>query len=190
MIEHEDYIITQLKGGNDQAYRYLFDHYYVRLCRIAQLYVKDSFVSENIVGDLFFYLWERRETIDIHTSLGSYLFTSVRNRSLNYLQQVSVVLETRLAFSTDDLSDFGTLSSESTPLEDLIEKELESQINTAVTHLPEECKRVFQLSRYDQLSHEEIAQRLGISVNTVRYHIKNALSILRKNLQEYMNMFL
>lgn len=190
MIEHETYIISQLVEGKDSAYRHLYEHYYVRLCRVAKMYVGDAFVSENIVGDLIFYLWEHRETLEIHTSLSSYLFTAVRNRCFNYLQQASVTRETRLSTFSDELLDMGLQHSDSSPLGEIIENELEKHIDKSIANLPDECRTVFQMSRQNELSYEEISQLLGISVNTVRYHIKNALAKLRSNLKEYMTMFL
>ena len=79
--------------------------------------------------------------------------------------------------------------SESSPLGVIIEKELENRINESIDHLPEECRNVFKLSRFENLSYDEISERLGISVNTVRYHIKNALATLRTNLREYLTLF-
>lgn len=189
MIEHEEFIITQLKEGNESAYRYIYDKYYVRLCRVAKLYTRDNYVSENLVGDLVFYLWENRENISIHSSLSSYLFTSIRNRCLNYLQQSSVVHEARLPSAATEMLENMSVEPESSPLGVIIEKELEQKINDSIEHLPVECRNVFKLSRFENLSYDEIAERLDISSNTVRYHIKNALSTLRTNLREYMPLF-
>ncbi len=189
MIEHEEFIITQLKEGNESAYRYLYDKYYVRLCRVAKLYTGDNYVSENLVGDLVFYLWENRENISIHSSLSSYLFTSIRNRCLNYLQQSSVVHEARLPSASTEMLENMSVEPESSPLGVIIEQELEQKINDSIEHLPVECRNVFKLSRFENLSYDEIAERLDISSNTVRYHIKNALSTLRTNLREYMTLF-
>lgn len=189
MLEHDEFIISQLKEGNESAYRYLFDKYYVRLCRVAKLYTGDSYVSENLVGDLIFYLWENKETIHIHTSLSSYLFTSIRNRSLNYLQQSNVVHESRFSTAVGLVENI-IPETENSPLGMIIEKELESRISDSIEHLPVECRNVFKLSRNENLSYDEIAQQLGISVNTVRYHIKNALASLRTNLSEYLTLLL
>lgn len=183
MKEQEDHILSQLKAGNDSAYRYLFDHYYVSLCRVANLYVEDSFVAENLVGDLILYLWEQHDALVIHTSLRAYLFTAIRHRALNYLQTSHVVRETTLS---DEIASTALSISEETPLGTLIEKELDKQISSCVAQLPDECRAVFTLSRYEQLSYDAIAERLGISTNTVRYHIKNALATLRKQLSDYL----
>ncbi len=183
MNEQEENILSQLRAGNDNAYRYLFDHYYVSLCRVANFYVKDSFIAENLVGDLIFYLWQQHDSLDIHTSFRAYLFTAIRRRSLNYLQEAHVTRETTLS---DELASTAHFNAEETPLGSLIEKELEGKIASCVAQLPDECRAVFTLSRHEQLSYDAIAEQLGISSNTVRYHIKNALATLRKQLKEYL----
>jgi len=183
MNEQEENILSQLRAGSDKAYRYLFDHYYNSLCRVANFYVEDPFIAENLVGDLIFYLWQQHDSLDIHTSLRAYLFTAIRRRSLNYLQEAHVNRETTLS---DEIASTAYSTTEETPLGTLIEKELEEKIATYMTQLPDECRTVFILSRNEQLSYEAIAERLGISTNTVRYHIKNALATLRKQLREYL----
>jgi len=183
MNEQEENILSQLRAGNDNAYRYIFNHYYVSLCRVANFYVEDSFIAENIVGDLIFYLWQQHESLEIHTSLRAYLFTAIRRRSFNYLQEAHVIRETTLS---DEIASTAYSTAEKTPLGTLIEKELEEKIASCVAQLPDECRAVFTLSRHEQLSYEAIAERLGISTNTVRYHIKNALATLRKQLKEYL----
>ncbi|MBB3188663.1 RNA polymerase sigma-70 factor [Microbacter margulisiae] len=183
MNEQEALLLAQLKAGNDKAYRYLFDHFYVSLCRVANMYVEDHFTAENLVGDLMLTLWEQREILEIHTSLRAYLFTAIRRRCLNYLQEAHVTREISLS---DDVSFIALSESDSTPLGTLIEKELEEKIACCVSELPDECRAVFLLSRQEQLSYDAIATKLSISPNTVHYHIKNALATLRRQLKEYL----
>lgn len=183
MNEQEALLLAQLKAGDDKAYRYLFDHFYVHLCRVANMYVEDHFTAENLVGDLMLTLWEQREILEIHTSLRAYLFTAIRRRCLNYLQEAHVTRETSLS---DDISFIALSESDSTPLGTLIEKELEEKIACCVAQLPDECRSVFLLSRHEQLSYDAIAAKLSISPNTVHYHIKNALATLRRQLKEYL----
>jgi len=190
MNEQEETIISQLKEGNEKAYRYLFDHYYVLLCRVANFYVGDAFVAENLVEDLISYLWEKRASLKIRTSLRAYLYTAIRHRSLNYLKQANVTRETNLSVFADDAADFVFPVSESTTLVSLIEKELDEKISACVARLPDESRVIFCMSRYDNMTYKAIADRQGISINTVRYHIKNALATLRKNLREYLLVLL
>lgn len=185
MLSRDD-IIFGLKNGHENAYKYLYDEYYYKLCRLANLYVRDSFVSEDIVGDLIFHLWENREQFEIHDSLNAYLFTSVRNRCYNYLSQAHVQKESSLTQIQNDSIFFSMHSETDMPTGILIEKELQDKINMSIDRLPPQTKKVFVLKRLENLSYEEIALQLNISVNTVRYHIKTALKNLRDELRDYL----
>jgi RNA polymerase sigma-70 factor, ECF subfamily len=178
-------IIFGLKNGHENAYKYLYDEYYYKLCSLANLYVQDSFVSENIVGDLILHLWENREQFEIHDSLNAYLFTSVRNRCYNYLSQAHVQRESSITQLKEDSLILSLHSDTDLPIGILIEKELQNAVELAVNRLPEQTKKVFELKRYVDLSYEEISIQLNISTNTVKYHIKNALRILREELGGY-----
>ena len=180
-------MVQQLKDGVDAAYKFLYDHHYQILCHVAAQYVKDDFLAETIVGDVIFHLWEVRESIEINTSLRQYLMTSVRNRCLDYLKSQHCQKEVPVA--QNGLQDFPVLQYVKTddyPLGRLLEKELEGEIMGAIDRLPEDCRRVFRLSRFEQLKYEEIAQQLNISVNTVKYHIKHALALLHEQLGKYL----
>ena len=187
-MEHtETLIVEQLKTGNEDAYQYIYDRHYALLCHVANGYVKDQFLAETIVGDTIFHLWEIRETLEISVSIRSYLLRAVRNRCINYLN--SEWEKREIAFSSlmlDEITDDKMTISDSHPLGTLLERELEEEIYKAIDKLPNECRRVFDKSRFEGKSYEEISQELGISVNTVKYHIKNALASLQMNLSKYL----
>ena len=187
-MEHtETLIVEQLKIGNEDAYQYIYDRRYALLCHVASGYVKDQFLAETIVGDTIFHLWEIRETLEISVSIRSYLVRAVRNRCINYLN--SEWEKREIAFSSlmpDEITDDKMTISDSHPLGALLERELEEEIYKAIDKLPNECRRVFDKSRFEGKSYEEISQELGISVNTVKYHIKNALASLQMNLSKYL----
>ena len=187
-MEHtETLIVEQLKTGNEDAYQYIYDRHYALLCHVANGYVKDQFLAETIVGDTIFHLWEIRETLEISVSIRSYLLRAVRNRCINYLN--SEWEKREIAFSSlmpDEITDDKKTISDSHPLGALLERELEEEIYKAIDKLPNECRRVFDKSRFEGKSYEEISQELGISVNTVKYHIKNALASLQTNLSKYL----
>ena len=187
-MEHtETLIVEQLKTGNEDAYQYIYDRHYALLCHVANGYVKDQFLAETIVGDTIFHLWEIRETLEISVSIRSYLLRAVRNRCINYLN--SEWEKREIAFSSlmlDEIADDKMTISDSHPLGTLLERELEEEIYKAIDKLPNECRRVFDKSRFEGKSYEEISQELGISVNTVKYHIKNALASLQTNLSKYL----
>lgn len=184
----EQLLLQKIKQGDEKAFQYVFDTHYGLLCSIASEFLKDDFLAETIVGDVILYLWEKRETIEIQSSLRAYLIKAVRNKCLNYQQLQYVVKETRFPEHEELLDAEGNyLISESQPLATLLEKELEIEIEKSINSLSDECRKVFELSRFEQLKYEDIAEELNISVNTVKYHIKNALSKLRADLSKYIS---
>ena len=188
MENTEQIVIGQLKQGKEEAYRYLYRHHYAPLCHVAKEYVGDEALAEHLVGDVIFHLWEVHETLDIHTSLRSYLVRAVRNRCLDYLdsrRQKHEISFSELESGEQPLEERYILSDDY-PLGSLLEKELDHEIRRAISRLPEECRRVFLKSRFEEKKYEEIARELDISVNTVKYHIKNALSLLYKELGKYL----
>lgn len=182
---NENILLGLLKKGDDRAYKFLFDHHYAVLCKYANELIQDPFIAETIVGDLIFHLWEIREKIEITTSLRTYLMRATRNRCYNYLTQKNVQHETSLSQLDIKFLDNYTDSKEH-PLGMLLEKELEDEIICSVNRLNPECKRVFMESRFENKKNEEIAAELGISINTVKYHIKNALASIRQDLEKYI----
>ncbi len=187
MENTEKIIVAQLKAGNEQAYKYIYDHHYVFLCHIAYGYVRDHFIAETIVGDIIFHLWEIRDTLDITVSLRSYLVRAVRNRCINHVMAEREKNEVSLSeLVSENTSDSGYVISDTYPLGVLLERELEEQITASISKLPKECRVVFQKSRFEEKRYEEIACELGISVNTVKYHIKRALSLLKLDLGKYL----
>ena len=189
MESTEALLVRQLKNGVDAAYKYLYDQHYQILCHVAAQYVKDDFLAETIVGDVIFHLWEIRETVEITVSLRSYLMTSVRHRCMDYLK--SQHNQHEVAMSASGLQDFPVLDyikNDEYPLGRLLEQELEGEIMKAIGRLPEECRRVFRMSRFEEKKYEEIARELQISVNTVKYHIKHALALLHEDLGKYLTV--
>lgn len=187
----DENIIDYLQKGEEDAFRYIYDKYYGYLCAVAKGYLCDNNMAETVVEDVIYNIWEIREKLNIHTSLRSYLIRSVKNRAINYLQQEYIAKEV----SVNSLQDYTDIESfyfieEEHPLEKILETELESAIATAIDNLSEECRKAFVMSRYHDMKYEEIAAQMGISVNTVKYHIKNALSRLRIDLKDYLMVLL
>ena len=185
--KEELHLIHSLKSGNNQAYKHIYDHHYVLLCKIAYEFLKDDFLAESIVDDIIFHLWEKRDTLEITTSLRSYLVQAVRNRCINYLNLEREKREVRFSV-IDQQNEWinSVFPSDDYPLARLLENELEQEIRNAIDRLPEECKVVFKKSRFEEKRYEQIAEELGISVNTVKYHIKNAISRLSADLSKYL----
>lgn len=185
MDRTESLIIEQLRSGNEEAYRYLYDKHYSVLCHIACQYVHDDFLSETIVGDVIFHIWEIRADLNIKTTIRSYLVSCVRNRCKDYLKSQYHLHEIQIS-EDNPTPNLSYIEDDDHPLGRLLEKELEKQVGKAIERLPTQCRQVFKLSRFEGKHNPEIAEQLGISVNTVKYHLRYALSFLRKDLQKYL----
>lgn len=149
----------------------------------------DMTIAEEIVDDAIFYLWEHRTEIEITRSIRAYLMRAVRNHCLNELN--SLRHRTEIASSTfflpENIEFLDKLFvEENQPLGYLLEQELESELQKGIEELPDNCRAVFLKSRIEQKKYEEIAVDLGISVNTVKYHIKNALALLQQRMEKYL----
>ncbi|NQU51116.1 MAG: RNA polymerase sigma-70 factor [Bacteroidetes bacterium] len=180
----EKFLIQGLKTKNKVVFDFVFQYYYSGLCAYAEKIVDDSNASEDIVQDLFFTLWIKHAQLQISSSLKNYLFTSVKNRSLDYLKKEKkktqhVGSNIHLQTSAENLSTFWFAESE---LETLIEKSLDK--------LPPRCREIFKLSRFEGLKNQDISEQLGISKRTVELQISNALKFLRKDLSPYLPLFL
>lgn len=175
----------ELKKGNEKAFSIIFNEYYSLLCAVSYQYVQDVQISEAVAEDVFCVLWEKREEVLPVSSLRAYLLKSVRNHSIDYLR----------THKSEMFLDLEAVPShcfvrEEDVFERYVMKELETKILEKIALLPEECQRVFFLSRFENKSYAEISEELNISVNTVKYHIKNALSTLRKELEPYLLLIL
>lgn len=187
-MEHTEALtVEKLKQGNQEAYKYIYDHHYILLCQIANQYVRDHFLAETIVGDVIFHLWEIRDNLNISSSIQSYLIRAVRNRCIDFINSQQEKREVSLSLlMSEEMPENRFMLSDNYPLGILLEHELEGEIYAAIEKLPPECKRVFEKSRFEDKKYEEIAKELGISVNTVKYHIKNALAFLWNELCKYL----
>lgn len=161
-----------------KAFESIFKSHYVKLTLYANKFLNDIPVSEEIVSESLTFLWEKRGTIVIKSSITAYLYKMVQNKCMNYLKHLQVeneyvnyMIKNRLI---DELPEHDT-----NPYQ---EKELAEQIRLAIDTLPEKCKLVFEMSRFEYLKNREIAEKLNISQNTVERHITIALERLRKSL--------
>jgi len=180
-------IIGQLRQGDIVAFENIFKSHYHNLCVYAWNLVGEKAAAEEIVSDFFLKLWENHKTIDIQISFKAYLYTSIYNNSLNYLEHLKVLQKYREhAMYVLNNKDLWRPVSTNYPLANLISKEIVGEIEQAIQDLPEHCREIFSLSRFEELSYEEIALRLGISINTVRTQMSRALQKLRLSLKQYL----
>jgi RNA polymerase sigma-70 factor (ECF subfamily) len=152
------------------------------LCFFAQKYVKDFETAKEIVQDAFISLWEKRETIDMDRPVKSYLTTVIHNKCTNYLRDNRKF--DQYILNIENLADVPEYEGADT----LVEDELKTKIDDAISELPEKCKEIFMMSRYENLKYQEIADKLDISVKTVETQMSKALQHMRLRLAEYISL--
>jgi len=170
----------------------IYSIYFPKMVRFAQNYVVSQEEAQNIVQDLFLYLWEHRDTLNAASNLNAFLFTLTKNRCIDFYRQNRRL--NRIIESLDSLQERELLLK----MEALIQfdekmfstQEIEDILNNAVNNLPEKCREIFILSRMEGLKHEEIAKKLNISVNTVQNHISKALRKLKTELKDFLPLFI
>ena len=168
-------LYDEIKHGNEVAFNEVFEIYYSRLCYFADTFLHDFDLSRSVSQQVFVDLWIKRDKLKV-VSLQSYLYQSVRNSALDVLKRKKV--EMRYLQSLGDI--------ETEEITGLIEDaELADRINKAIQKLPEKCRRIFIMCRFEELKYSEIAAQLGISVKTVEMQISIALKKLRSELSDY-----
>lgn len=165
------------------AFEKLYNEHYESLCHYAQRFVFDLDTSREIVQDVFVRIWEKRSTLLGEESLKSYLYRSVRNKCLDYLKHLNVEYEyEKILIKETQESGSGSYNTEDHPLDGLITEELKNSIGSAIENLPEKCREIFELSRYEGLKYREISDELNISVKTVETQMSRALKSLKEQL--------
>ena len=180
-----------IKRRNLAAFEELFFAYHGRLVLFANKFIGDMQVSRDLVQDVFFALWEKSDQLEIKQSPKAYLFQSVKNSCLNYNRHISIKqsVESEIGRKILELES-QTYNNTDNPYFSLLEQELEEKIDQVIASMPEKCREVFMLSRYEKLKNREIADQLGISIKMVEKHMSKALAILRRDLAEYMGILL
>ncbi len=192
MTDFEKNIIESLRKGDEHAFELLFKMYFKKLCVYANNYLYNKEESENIVKDAFVKIWERRSDLLVDSSLSGYLYTTVRNHAINHLQRE----RRKRAFLRNANEDFEQEYEafysciEEYPVANLILQDINDRIRKVVNTLPPQCREVFILSRFEMLSHEEISEKTGITVATIKTQIVRALAKLRVELAEYLAVLL
>ena len=175
-------MIKRLNLDSPEAMKQIFDLYYLPLCSYALRYVACISIAEEIVSDVMYKVWQNRH-FDYHAdTFREYLHTATRNTALNYLKQ-----KQNLQNLSDNWAEhIREELIEETPLDRLITKEMQDKLENLMSKLPDQCRKTFLMSRIDDMTYEEIATLMNISVNTVKYHIKTALQKLRNGLREFI----
>ena len=171
-------IIGRIRKGDVRQFEMLFRSSYVSLVRYAKTLIRDHDDAEEIVQDLFFRLWQDREKINIESSLNGYLFRSVHNRCLHYIEHKKVVER-----HSEEMS-YQPEESPENPSDILHYKELQAKIARILERLPDRCGKIFYMSRFEGLKYNEIAEKMSVSIKTVEANMGRALKEFRKELIE------
>ena len=166
--------------------------WYSRAKYFAREYVHSESDAENIIQDVFLHLYERRDLMDAYTNLTAYLFTSIKNRSLDYLrkwvleqetaQGVQDEFEMELRMKYDSLEIFNTQFSDETDIGELLDNALQK--------LPERCRNIFIMNKLEGKKQKEIAEELNLSINTVESQMGIAYKKLREELKDCLPLFI
>jgi RNA polymerase sigma-70 factor, ECF subfamily len=172
--------LSALKTGDITAFEMLFRSYYQPLCNYAYTFVQDRDEAEEIVQTTFLSVWEKRNALDIRTGFKPYIYAMVRNACLNLIKHEKIKqlhVQGELAVAERSVESVSRT---------VMAAELETRIQSAMEKLPEQCRLVFKLSRFEELKYAEIAEQLNISVKTVENQMGKALKIMREQLAEYL----
>ena len=180
----DEQIALALSKRDEAAFEQVFKTHYKNLHAYAFTVLKDEVAAEEMVQQVFFKLWERSDRLTISGSVAAYLYRAVHNESLNYLKHLKVKSSHQLhvAYSMKNKSE------QEQPK--LMGKELENKFREALNELPEQCRTVFQLSRFEEMKYKEIADKLDISVKTVENHMGKALKLLRTKLVDFLPLLI
>jgi len=175
----ESELVEQVRAGNAGAFENLFKIYCQPLINFAQRYVNDTQTAENIVQDVFVKIWQNRENLNPSSNIKSYLYIAARNQSLKHLRHLKIVRR-----SEEDVEKFEKIVA--TPEDNYDERVIATSIQKAVDRLPEKCRLIFSLNRYNRLTYREIAEIQNISIKTVETQMGRALKFLRSSLSHFL----
>lgn len=171
-------IISEERANNDvsNSFESSFRQYYEALVKYATSMVKETTLAEDLVQAVFEDYWKDRNKVIIHTSIKAYLYKGVYFKCMNFLKRRKIENKFIAQAHTEEAYDDDQLAS----------KELQIKINHAIEALPQECQKIFTMSRYDHLKYHEIATALHLSPKTIENQMGKALRLLRQALTEYL----
>ena len=180
ITNEELFIVKKMIEGDIDSFKYFFDRYYSDLCNFVHVYLHDQILAEEIVQDIFVFFWENREKLKINTSVKAFLFSASKFKSLNLLRDTKT--KRRIVENIGKTEPFQTTEQDSSYID---ADEFKKILDLAIDQLAPKCREIFMLSKRNDLTNNEIATQLGISVKTV----ENQMTIALKKLREYLLPF-
>ena len=189
MKQDEREIFNRVRAGDEQAFEYFFKTYFEGLYNYALQITKDSVQAEEIVSETFVLVWEKKEVINLYGSPKAYFYKAVYNQCLNYFKHKKVDDKYKEFFIHHLPSSEFPKSYIGYPLETLIDKEFQEILEKSIQKLPNQRKRIFMMSRFEDKKNKEIAEILGVSVNTVKTQILRALKTIGDDVKDLLVLF-
>lgn len=184
-ILSEEELVVYLKQDKLNAFKEIYTRYWKRLYSAAYKRLKNKELCEEIVQELFTNLWIKRQTLHINTGLAAYLYSSVSHYVIDQYRKELVREKYREAFKV-----IHSQQTDNSTEEAILLKDLTDTIESEISHLPDKCRSVYELSRKEHKSNKEIAMYLGISEKTVENHLTKALKRLQIGLNHYLGLVL
>lgn len=194
MLQNQ-YFLNGLTSGNEKIFRLIMEEWYSRLFNFANNYLNNEENTKEVLQDVFLKLWDNRQKLSADTNLNAYLFTLTRNRCIDLIRREKLMLQ----FRTDKQEEYRRLSENFEALSDpildnLFAMEIQAEINRTISELPEQCQKVFVLSRMKGMNNREISRTMVLSEKTIESHLTKALKTIRLALErkfpESINLFL
>ncbi len=192
LLENLQMDIVNLHNDKKSDFSRVYSIYFPKLVRFAREFVLSTEDAENIIQDIFIYLWEHQEILGSLSNLNAFLFVLVKNRCIDFIRQKKLVERKREEFEMvmDKELQLKMYALQQFDENALSADDIEVILNNAINSLPEKCREVFILSRMEGLKYREIAERLNISTKTVENQIITALRKLRVELKDYLPLFI
>lgn len=186
--EVDKQLLARVRAGDEQAFTILFRKYYNAVYVTAYRIVEDTHLADDVSNEVFIGLWNKSPQIDVHTSLEAYLRRMAANAAINFLKKEKLLL-----FESQELDQIVETYGEQHQVseDEMTDREqLQERLLKAVEELPDRCRLVFKLHRFEKYSHKEIAEMLGISTSTIENQITKAMSLIRNSMQKYRYVYL
>jgi RNA polymerase sigma-70 factor (ECF subfamily) len=177
-------LVESLRKGSEKAFEAVFKTHFKGLHSYAYTILKDEVMAEEMVQNVFFKIWDKRSQLNIETSFKAYLYKAVYHESLNYLKHQNVKLVHQSYVMHQPVNNDNNAGAKVALVE------IEQRLRKAMNELPEQCRTVFQLSRFEEMKYKEIAEMLGISIKTVENHMGKALKLMRLKLVDFLPLIM
>lgn len=177
----EKEMLEKIKRGDKKAFELVYKKYYSLLCVYAYDLLRDHILAEEIVQETFIKIWESKSKIEISTSLHSYLYKSIHNQCVNAGKHLLVIKALVEKYSEDAIyeAELLLIADSEFAMDNYLYEGLELDVKDAIQSLPEQCRKIFMMNRYEDLSYTKIAQKLDLSINTIKTQMGRALDKIR-----------